>query len=300
MVSIWEPTAAMRETWRWIEASGADALWVGDHLWSAGSAAQWQRPRFDTWATLGAIAIETSRVRVGTLVTSVAYRNPAVIAKAAITLDHLSDGRFELGIGAGANPRDTAAAGLPRMTTREREATFGEAVGAVGQFLRAEVVKSDGAQYRFRDVPVAPRPVQDRLPLIVAAGTDASLRVAATNADGWVSFGARASPGTSPTSSPDPSDVLSNGVALARERVGRLDVFARAVGRDPAEIRRLYLMVGPEEPDWVPTEALIEALGRYRDVGIDEFAFPCPSDKVARQQAEAILKAARAQLTPRP
>ena len=297
MVSIWEPTPDLREGWKWIEESGADTLWVGDHLWSGGAPGNWDRPRFDTWSILGALAIATDRVRLGSLVTSVGYRNPAVIARQAITIDHLSGGRFELGIGAGANPRDALAAGLPSVRASERERSFGEAVGVIRRFLREDSVTFRGTGQTFVDVPVAPRPIQSSgIPLIVAAQTDPSLAVAAELGDGWVSYGSRFSPGrVAPAGAAAGSAGSGRSVAeptaweLTRQRIDRLQALAIAHGRDPADIRRIFLMLTSDDQPWASEAAFVDVLSRYREIGIDEFAFPYPIDRAARAQVERVL-----------
>jgi alkanesulfonate monooxygenase SsuD/methylene tetrahydromethanopterin reductase-like flavin-dependent oxidoreductase (luciferase family) len=292
MVSIWQPRSEMTASWQWIVASGADALWVGDHLWSASGSAGLEHPRFDAWSVLGAIAGATNGIRIGSLVTSTAYRSPAVLAKAAITVDHLSDGRFELGIGAGANPRDAAAAGRSPGSVPEREARFAESAEAIDALLHSNLVAYQGRTLRFADVPVAPGSLQPRIPLLIAAGVRSSLEIAGRLADGWISFGGRGSLGSARPETAHATD----GPALVRERLARVSDAALAAGRDPAMIRRLYLLVGSEEPNWADVDGLVELLARYRAVGIDEIAMPYPLDPVARGRAAEALPRVRALL----
>jgi hypothetical protein len=86
--------SGLTRRWQWLEELGYDSLWAGDHVWSSLNDGQVSRPRFDAWLLAGGIAAATTRVTVGTLVSSIAYRNPAVVAEQAMTADHISGGRL--------------------------------------------------------------------------------------------------------------------------------------------------------------------------------------------------------------
>ncbi len=115
------PWPELVERWRGFETAGWDALWAGDHLWSGVDAHGTPlKPRFDAWLLAAGIASATSTATVGTLVSAMGMRNPSVLAKQALTLDHMSGGRTVAGIGVGGNPKDLAAAGLDSFPVAER------------------------------------------------------------------------------------------------------------------------------------------------------------------------------------
>src|ERR671935_206920 len=112
------PFEPWEQVLRWareVEELGLDSLWVADHLVNPIGA----KPFYEGWTTLAALAQATSRIRVGTLVSSIVFREPRLLAKQALAVDHVSDGRLEVGVGAGAD-EDNEAAGLPPWTPRER------------------------------------------------------------------------------------------------------------------------------------------------------------------------------------
>jgi alkanesulfonate monooxygenase SsuD/methylene tetrahydromethanopterin reductase-like flavin-dependent oxidoreductase (luciferase family) len=273
------------ERWTRFERLPIDALWIGDHLWSATSDGAVQRPRFEAWVALASLASVTTRVRVGTLVSSTAYRNPAVVAKQAITIDHLSGGRLEVGIGAGANPRDARGAGQPDLSVADRASLFAESVRVLVNLLSADRTTYVGRWFRLNDVFTAPRPIQrPRPPLLVAAHADAGLHVAAELGDGWCSYGGRSSPGRA--AGPTPS---AEALELTRQRIERLSGLAVDAGRDPARIRRLLLAGFTDDRWWDSCNALIDFVSRYREIGVDEFVFQFPAPEVDEATFERIL-----------
>lgn len=159
-----------------------DALFRSDHY--VPLQGDEHRGALDAWATLAALAAATERVRLGTLVSPVTFRHPSLLAKLATTVDHVSDGRVEVGIGAGWNDREHAAYGFPYPDLDERFSVFEEQVEIVRRLLTEEVVDHDGDHYRLEAVRPLPRPVQDPLPLLVGGlAGPRSARLAARFAD---------------------------------------------------------------------------------------------------------------------
>ena len=192
--------ASMREAWRQIEALGVDTLWTWDHFFPVmGDPAG---PHFECWTLLAGMAEVTERVEFGALVSSNTYRNPALLSNMAKTIDHMSGGRFILGIGAGWSERD------------HRE--FGYALGTPADRLRGlreglEIIVDRWA----RDVPP---PVRNPIPIMIGgAGERVTLRLTATYAQLW-------------------NGVLRPDAYAAKNRI--LDERCREVGRDPSEIER--------------------------------------------------------------
>lgn len=272
------------DRWQWLEQLGFDSLWVGDHLWSKPGTTS-VRPRMDTWAALASLAGATSTVRLGPLVVSTAYRNPAVIAKQTITLDHISNGRVDVGVGAGANPLDEASAGLGTLDIDKRKARFGESVSAIRGLLSTEPTTQLGSIFRFDRIASLPRPIQEpHPPLLVAAHADSSLRLAAEYGDGWCSFGGQVSPGRGgSTLSADEA------LQLTRSRSERLDLYAQAAGRPRGPVRRLLVTGFTDDRLWDSSQALIDFISKYKDIGINEFAFPFPTEEVDRTTLELMF-----------
>lgn len=171
------------------EAAGWDSVWTWDHLLAIQG--PWQQPIFEGWMSLAAIASLTSRVRLGLMVGANTFRNPGLTAKTATTLDHVSDGRAILGIGGAWFEREHEAFGIPfGATTGERLDWLDESVGLMRRLLNGELVTHDGPHYRMVDALCEPRPIQERLPILVGgSGPKKTLRTVARHADGWNTSG---------------------------------------------------------------------------------------------------------------
>ncbi len=172
------PYADLVRLWRTAEELGFDTAWIADDLLQRGFA------DFEAWTLLGALARETSRLRVGPLVASVVHRHPAFLAAQAVTLDHVSGGRAEVGLGAGGPPNNYAALGLEPWSAKERLDRLAEQLAVLDPLLRGELLACEGQSYRST-VTEVPAPVQlPRPPLTVAAHGDRGLRLTARYADG--------------------------------------------------------------------------------------------------------------------
>jgi len=265
------PWPAMVDRWQTAEQAGFDSIWVVDHFVNPTMpTGRW----FEGWTMLAALATQTARVRLGALVTSISFRNPAVLAKEALTVDHISGGRLELGIGAGGQVNDHTMTGSEPWSAPERVARFGEFVAIVDALLRSdEPVTYDGSYYRVHDAIMTPGPLQKpRPPITIGAGGPKMLKLAARYADTLNTsaggFGRRA---TQPAS--------AEAVENVRRRNQLLDGYCEEVGRDPATLRRSLLAGGGANPDdpWVSAAAFRDFVGRYHEAGIDEFLFYYPS-----------------------
>jgi alkanesulfonate monooxygenase SsuD/methylene tetrahydromethanopterin reductase-like flavin-dependent oxidoreductase (luciferase family) len=218
------------------------------------------------------MARETSTIRLGPLVVSITLRAPAVLAKQAVTIDHLSGGRLELGIGAAGAELDHQLLGEAAWPPRERTERFREYVQALDGLLRGRSAYQ-GRHYRVADVPPEPPPVQSpRPPLTIAAWSPRNIRLAAEYGDAWNTMGGR---GLSP----------DEGLSAVREQSRLLDEACAAAGRDPGSIRRSLLL----HESWIAEEpfaseaAFLDVVQRYREVGIDEFVFYYPAEEWGRK-----------------
>ena len=251
------PLASLVERWRRYEALGFDSVWVCDHF-----VGRQGEPLFEAWTLLAALAAQTRRVRLGAAVTCNTFRHPALLAKEAITVDHVSGGRLELGLGAGWWAAEHATYGIAFPEPAERVARFREAVAVIARLLRArgEPAGFDGRHYRLRDAPCRPDPYQcPRPPLVIAAQGPKMLEIVAEHADAWIaSFG------------------LASAEVAARNRF--LDDRCGALGRDPSELRRIFLWapwVQAIDP-WASVGAFDDFVGRYRAAGVTDLIFDEP------------------------
>lgn len=185
----------------------------------------YQAKHLDTWTLLSAIGARTSQVRLSTNVANLPLRPPVVLAKAAATLDVLTGGRVELGLGAGAFWDAIEAAGGPRRTPGEAVDALVEAIGILRDFWAGETGRHDGEHYSTRGLRPGPRPVHD-IPIWVGALKPRMLRVTGRLADGWI-----------PSLAYAPPEVLP-------EMNARIDEAAAAAGRAPQDVRRLYNVHG--------------------------------------------------------
>ena len=195
------------------EDGGADSVWVYDHLLFRleGQATGIH----EAWTLLSAVAAATERVELGTIVLATSFRNPALLAKMATTLDIISGGRLLLGVGCGWHEPEYRAFGYPFDRRVDR---FEEALQVLAPLLREGAVTFAGAYYQADDCVILPRGPRDRIPLLVAAKGPRMLRLTARHADAWNTawFGL-------------PDDRL--GQRLADMRAACVDV-----GRDPSSL----------------------------------------------------------------
>jgi alkanesulfonate monooxygenase SsuD/methylene tetrahydromethanopterin reductase-like flavin-dependent oxidoreductase (luciferase family) len=217
---------------RRVERLGYEHLWAWDHLYASfGDPAQ---PIFEGWQTLAAWAMTTERVRVGLMVGANTFRNPGLVAKTATTLDHLSGGRAILGLGGAWFELEHMAYGIPfGRGFGDRLDWLDESAAACRALLDGDTVTSaPGAHYAFRDLHQEPRPVQQRLPLMIGgSGRTKTLRTVARYADMWNAQGT-------------PVDLAASD--------GILREHCRAVGRDEREIERtgnLWMVIRDSEAE---------------------------------------------------
>ena len=171
------------------EASGWDSIWTWDHLLAIFG--PWDQPIFEGWSVLAALGPITHRVRLGLMVGANTFRNPGVTTKLVTTLDHVSDGRAILGIGAAWFEREHDAFGIAfGASPGERIGWLDEAVMLMRRLLDGERVDNDGPIYRMHDALCEPRPVQAHLPILIGgSGRQKTLRVVAERGDGWNTAG---------------------------------------------------------------------------------------------------------------
>jgi len=197
------------------EDVGWDSIWTWDHLFAIFG--PWEQPTFEGWSVLAGLAPITKRVRLGLMVGANTFRNPGLTAKVATTLDHLSDGRAILGIGAAWFDREHDGFGIEFGTSPGwRIDRLDESVMLMRRLLDGERFSHEGPAYTFHDALVAPRPIQAHLPILIGgSGPKKTLRTVARRADAWNTSG------------------------TVEEVQAKLDILSEHcsdVGRDPATI----------------------------------------------------------------
>ena len=174
----------LRALWRHVEDLGFDWISVWDHFYAADASGS--AVCLEAVVTHAALAATTSRVRCGSLVYSIGYRHPAVLANAMATLDHLAGGRVTLGLGAGWHQTEYDAYGIPFPPAPVRLRQLEEGLHCVRGLLTQDVTSFEGEFFTLRDARCEPKPVQERLPIWVGGGGEKiTLRIVARHADGW-------------------------------------------------------------------------------------------------------------------
>jgi len=279
----------LRAVWRRVEDLGFGWISVWDHFYGATGKPD-DATCLEAVAMHAALACSTSKVRCGSLVYSIGYRHPAVLAKAITAIDQLSGGRAEMGIGAGWAQVEYEAYGFPFPSAKVRLDQLAEGIQCLRGLLHDDVTTFQGEYFQLTDARNEPRPVQARLPIWIGGGGEKrTLRIAAAHADGW----------NVPFISPD---------EFARKNAV-LDQHCATVGRDPLAIKRA-INVGlafTEESlqqqfgrisDFVrpgvltgSDEEIMDTIGRYVAGGADQvnIALRAPFDVDALQRFSEML-----------
>ena len=161
-----------------------ESAWSWDHFYPL--AEPYDGPNLEGWTMLAALAQATSRLRLGAMVNGMHHRHPAVTANMAATIDHISGGRFELGMGAGWNVMESDAYGIPLGSLQERSDRFEEGIEVIVSLLTNTVTDFSGRWFQIENAWCEPKPVQDHLPIVVGGkGRRRTLRTAARFADQW-------------------------------------------------------------------------------------------------------------------
>ena len=243
-----------------IEALGFDLAGVPDHFvhW-AGRRTPW----LEGWTLLAALAARTSRIRLASWVTQIPLRNPALLARQALTVDHISNGRLELGLGIGLTTDPSIPMmGLPNWGYPERVSRFKEYVEIVDSLLQNEITTYKGRYYEANEARMDPPPVQQpRPPIVIAANGPVMLKRAAELADNWNSV--------------SDTESFEDQLAEIRERIRLVDRHCAAIGRDPSSLRRSYLVLN-SAPLCQSTTAFADAMRRLIDLGISEIGLGYP------------------------
>jgi len=252
-----------------VERTGWDGIWYADHFMP--NADDTSAPWPEAWTTLSALAARVPRLRIGTLVSGNTYRHPAVLAKMAATLDHISDGRVVLGLGAGWQENEHQQYGLDFYDVKERLARLDEACQVIKALYTASSANFAGDYYQLTNASLEPKPVQTPLPLMIGGGGEkVTLRITAQHADEWNVWGT---------------------VDILKHKMSVLDAHCERLGRNPNDIQRsavaLLFMSDDEkfvkkmkdtelaQPAIVGSPAEVaDIAAAYQDIGVDELIVP--------------------------
>jgi F420-dependent oxidoreductase-like protein len=295
------PWKDMLDIWTKADQWGYDSLWNFDHFYAIYTNPE--DPCFEGWTTLSALAQATKRARIGHLVNGNTYRHPCITAKMASSLDHISGGRLNLGIGSGWFELEHASFGLDFKTVRGRLDALEEALQIIKGVLAGEKVTLDGRHYRVKDAFCHPSPVQKKLPIMIGGeGKNVLLRIVAQYADMWNAFG-------SPARMRELIDVIrAHGDKVKRdsdeiEKTVMLplcytpdkalqdmivQLLAAAFGAPPAEMRARMIVGAKNE--------CLDQVAAYAKAGVTHFIFMCiapyPHDQI-QGFVEEVAPAAR-------
>jgi F420-dependent oxidoreductase-like protein len=251
----WDPADAWARTVdlaRHAEALGFESAWVFDHFTTVPDPTD--EITFESFSTLSALAMATERVRLGHMVICTGFRNPALTAKLASTIDVISGGRFEVGIGAGWKDDEWIAYGYGFPSTNERLGRLGDDLEVITRMLNPGRATYEGEYARVDGAINVPKGIQDHIPIIVGGnGPNVTMRLAARFAD-ELNLVFR------------PLDEIPGLMAIARQRCEEID-------RDPATLRLSMYVADPEVEE--PGQRRVDTLGRLAAMGLDRLvAFP--------------------------
>jgi alkanesulfonate monooxygenase SsuD/methylene tetrahydromethanopterin reductase-like flavin-dependent oxidoreductase (luciferase family) len=259
MLGPFPPWKQIVEWAKLVESLGFDKLWLPDHFVNPDDKdMDW----LDCWCTLIALATQTENIPIGTLVSSMTLRNPAVLAHMALSADHISGGRFEFGVGAAGTKKCHEMTGVPRLEVRERAERYKEFVEILYHMLNNEVTTYQGKYYNIQEALMHPKFIAKPHPIFnVAAHGPKALRLAAKYGDAWNCLGPMKE--TTPKQSSD----------FTHQCYEMLCEFAIQAGREPGHFGRTFLFGWTSDGPFRSMEAFYDTIGRYSEAGINDFCF---------------------------
>ncbi len=268
------PIDVQMDVWRTGDQAGFDHIWPFDHLLALGPNPA--APIFDGWTVLGTMAAITKRARIGLNVTGNLYRHPGLMAKIAVTVDHVSSGRLEFGIGTGWNEPEFTQFGLPFPSAGDRVTMLDESLKAMKLLWSEPRSTFKGRFYELKDAIAEPKPVQrPHPPIWIGSKGERMLRLTARHADVWHS---NAGP-------------FAESVALNKA----LDAAATKAGREPTSIRRsISVRLGTPDETLKNAKASIDAGFTELLVMMGGGAMPVSDPRKRAEEAAALLPRLRA------
>lgn len=256
----------LRKLWRYCDEAGFDLITVWDHFYES-PYRDGNSPTYETIPLLTTLALDTHRSRIGCLCFCMGYRSPALLAKSLTTIDHLSQGRLTVGLGAGWHAEEHQAYGFRLAPVKERLDRLSEGVRVVRMLLTEERSTWEGEYYELNDASNYPRPVQGRVPIIVGGGGEQrTMAIAARWADG--------------------SNQAYLSTEAYRHKNEVLDYWCERFDRDPSSLERSVLLhfrmssrgvppSGPQADGAISGEArqVVDRISEYVDAGAERISF---------------------------
>ncbi len=298
----------IRDAWEKLDAWGYDSLWLFDHFYPIFTPDP-AGPCMESWTLLSALSQHTRRARIGALVNSNTYRNPCLTAKMAATLDHASEGRLNLGLGAGWYELEHASFGIDFKNVRARLEALDESIQVIISMFTRERTNLDGKHYHVKDAVCNPKPLQKpHIPLMIGGrGERSLLKIVATHADMW--------------------NTMNSNPQEMKRLIGVIQRHGDIVGRDTDEIEKTIMMPlcykAPVDREQMISAAVaamagvnvdavrdrimiggkdecLEKIARYAEVGVTHFIFNMRWPNMVEDEfqafAEDVIPAVRRQL----
>ncbi len=297
--SVWSsPTRSIDEILdiaKMADANDWHCVWFADHYMpntEDGSISDGHT--HEAWGVLPAIAATTSRVRLGPLVSPTSVHHPALLANRAITIDHVSNGRFVLGLGAGWQINEHRAYGIELEPPRQRVDRFAEALQIIKMLMSQPRTTFDGEFYQITDAPCEPKAIQDSIPILVGTGGSRMMRLTARHADQWNTWGTP---------------------ATVADRLSEFMQACETVARDPDTMwtsaqTLMFITDSKEASEKALATApagravagsiseLVDIVGQFADLGIDELIIPDFSLGRERAERRAAFEMIRSEIMP--
>ncbi len=255
----------LQEFWQAAEQLGFDSIYMSDHIMAEGYETTSGEPKptdpdappplipmLECWTLLAGLAARVSRIDIGTIVSPVTFRYPAMLWKQALAVDQMSEGRLTLGLGAAYTEREHQAFGLPYPPPPERVSMLEETLEMYRLLEEQDYVTYSGSHYQLDQAPGVPKPVNGHIPIMIGGTRKRMMRLTATYADHYNAVG-----------SPN----------WVRDRFADLDAHCEQIGRDPSEIRRsVGLFFAPIHP-LSSLERALHVIESFRGAGAQEIIF---------------------------
>ncbi len=258
-----QPWDVLVERARIVESTGWDDFNLVDHFFGLFDVME---PTLEGYTALAALAPHTSRVRLGLMVAGNTYRNPVFLLKQAITVDQISGGRVDFGVGAGWTRREHEAYSWDFPSAKERVDRFAEALEVWDLLQTRDRTNYEGEFYQLYDAPFEPKSSQGRLPVLIGGSKPRMLRLTARHADIWNAGG-----------------LVDDAAASNRQ----LDQFCSEIGRDPASLAR---SISPTANFFESPEAFERHFRSYREQGFSDFRLPWPRDEAQKAVFDQVVE----------
>ena len=259
------------DTARWAENAGWHGVWYADHYMpNTGDESFAPGDAHECWAMLPAIAAVTERVRIGSLVAPTSVHHPAVLANRATTIDHISDGRMVLGLGAGWQINEHRAYGIELEPPKQRVDRFDEAIQIIRSLLADDRTTFDGEVYSITDAPSDPSPVQTPLPILVGTGGRRMMRITARFADEWNAWGGPDLAGDKR------AEFLAACESVAVDPTSKWTSVQSLVFVTDDDTKAEQILAGDFGTRSIAgsPDRIVDDMGRYAEHGFDEFIVP--------------------------